>query len=628
MPASGRFNLKIYLLRCQVDFSFRIVNDLRREKGGTQMRLWWGPAIALILGGSGCTSVSSSVEDGRQLSGAEIEQGLAYSVPTQLVRVTLSRSMETESNVDVLAAEYYEAARTAKSSETELAKLEGALDQLNRLSLLANAKDSNVTPEQRGKIEEARNSAKVVLDDFKPLVKLHQDKRDGALDILKAATDPDPKKAEWKRKRPVDKMTIAALPYSADPRFEFVATFPHNILRTEEHGITANEKGLLQSIDLKTEDATQDLLTGVASVIGFAQSGLSVPQVGANLYESDFKNTLGLSEKWKAILEDLDRESVDDLLKQILAILASFEVPKPPPGPDCQKSADTAFFDETSQQKNGAFSHSLTFDPLDANSVEKFNKQACFLKSNLRLRVSSPSTDSVARNGGFSFPASDAIAADLKGYNSEPTDGIVYRQLRPVLHNISEIRWAEDRSVYEVIIDSQLVDMPNGTPLRRITDFGSTFSKRTSTLKFNNGLLIDYKFKRPSEVGEAANAVVEVVKAPFEIVSEVVQIKVDTAGGQQKIAESTLAIEKLRLEQELALIEKADATETKLTDNALKRSENEQKLSDLVLKSDIAALTRDDATSTAELEAAIAVLKKRKEFLLLQKEIEGLESDD
>lgn len=614
------------------------------------MRLWLGPILLSACAISSCATVQSSVKDGR--SGAtEIAEGLAYSVPIQLVRINLNRTIETVTNVDDLAAEYYEARQLASAQEKEIRGLKLALSHLDRLHELANEDGSNITAEQRGKIEEARINARVILEHAEAEWTSRKKKRDAALEVLQAATAEDPKKVEWKRKRPVDKISITALPYSADPRFEFVAKFPHSIFRSEDHGISTNEKGLLQSVDIKSEDGTKDLLVAVASLAGLAGSGVTVPTAfsldAAYFTDADFSEALN---KWNTKLFGLEGESVDELLRQILLVLKEYQpAPRPDPVQDCSNLHDQTFADEASRQQTGPFSYVFTFDPLNKDYVAQFNKQACRLNSNLRLRVysggGSTSASStpvqelhtsgssmqapVLKSGSTSassIPVSDALPSDSSGYNHDQTDGIVYRQLRPVLQNVTEIVKTPGGHLEEVPIDSVLLDMPNGAPLRRVTDFGSAFSKRSSNLKFNDGMLVDYRFTRPSEIGQAGNALVEVAKAPFRAVAEVVKINVDTAEGQKKIAESTLAIEKLRLEQELALIEKSDATKTKLSENALKRSETEQKLNDLVLEADIAALTRDDAVSSAELDEAIKLLKKRKEFLLLQKELADLES--
>lgn len=602
--------------------------------------------------------------------------GFTYSVPLRLAELELTRTIAPVTNIKELSDKYYAAYAAHKTASDLYNSASSVSEKADRIAELAR-QAPDLSAEDRSKAIASAQDALAAKELAKAALDNAKQRMDTLRTALESATSEKPDDKKWKFEEPVDKLTFKLLPVVADPNYRFSARFPHYPLRHDIHKVIVNEKGLLQSAELESADKSGEVAVLVASAVAAFGVGISP----APLPDFDF-GQLGLDD-----IGD-ERDALAALIAELLKEISVLNRQLAPPdfSTNCGESGmgtdgKMPWWSSDAQSVVGTVSHKVILDPTDPVKIGEFNKTACTLGFNLRITV-----DSLIRDPGRSCAASQATTVDSPGFcpidpgtmeMGKSAPGLIYKRLRSFRFSTSELRKDINGEVRDVFVDSVLAEIPNASPLDVVTDHSSLFVTNKSGMKFVDGTLTELSIDRPSEVHQAAKAIVAVAKAPFEIVSEVVKLSVDTAGGQKAIAEAALGIEKMRSEQELALatkqleldklqveqgvsvsetllkseieLERMNSTrdvnlalellkkqseitqglstqEAALLETEIKKRQLRNQLLDELLEEDVFALTRDTALSDAELDAALRVLRKRKEILMLQKEIDEIEN--
>ncbi len=585
------------------------------------------PYTAILL--SGCASVTT-----KNISPDKIADGFTYSVPIQYADVSLTRKI-TPIKTLLELSEKIETLETKHKNSTDVANALAAKQaqaaQLVAIAISRNIDGDTLTQFKKVEAELSSELATARVDEANILTKLNDAKTAYQTAIANGGNVSDSGINTVE-----DTLNFELLGPVADTRYRFVANFPHSVTRSETHNIKVNNFGLLQSADLEASDKTGLIMTSVASAV--ALGGQSVP-VAASAFDN------------RALLMNKDNEislptNIEDLMARMIMPLHS----KVQKSKLCEDDAPDIIWSDDDQNNVGAFVHKETINPSNPKDIEAFNERICKMASNLSVDVM-PLENTGSNTAFVPSKTSQFHSCFNATSNSEKfCNGFMYKRLLPVRFSLNKRVKNFAGDIVDITTKSQTENIPNGAPLDSIGANGSMFTTRTAGLKFDNGILIDFDVERPSEINEMASATLAVFKAPFEIISEVVTLNVETAKGQQAIAQAALDIEKARIEQQNNLtksslesdinIETLNATrdknlalallegDTALNSEFLTQERNRIKFEEELFAAQLQEMSQSNRTSNAELEQVLETLKKRKDILTLQKEIRELEADN
>lgn len=608
----------------------------------------------------------------------ESAKGVTYGMPVQYVKLSFTREMRNLASLEEASNELIAARAELKSAKDAFNAAKTQSDDANKLYLAAQRRNVNsdildefrVTLGQTELITEktknARDEAQNELDKLKNI----------QIGALGGEIDP----AKWNYKKPEDKLVVELLQSVADPNKRFSVTFPHSPLRTDEHNIFINDDGLLQTANIESSDKTGVILTAIAKTIGGinyasplpSYASQATPTAEANFlsprYESYtsrpgtyFGSYYDLPERKGNVPFMRDEELIEAIrsLRQVAeSTLAEMRKQKFSQSCSDMNALDGVFWSDDDRKRYGAATYETIIDPVDIASVRGFNQKLCQVGSNLRFMSTRPNLPDTQ----IAMSLGKVLACPTNKYSGDKQEcqGLVYRRRHPIQLSVNEVKKSADKKLVKMRKEAHIVNIPNAAPLDYVEDSSSLFSTRSSEMKFSNGVLVEYHVERPSEINEMANAAYEVMLAPFRAVSEIVEIKVDTAKGEQAIATSAYEIEKLRIDaiknesnlsktlldneksllsttNEIAKVQALQESQlqlailqgdTSIQNELATQRANAAEVETELFNAQVTAINRVSGLTDAELQNAINILKKRKELLVLQKEIEELAAGD
>ena len=261
--------------------------------------------IAISLGGvalSGCSTVSSKYV-GRN-DAAQIEKGLTYFMPKQLVRFSVVKTdLDIAKQADQLA-----------TKQAELAAAKKVLEPLSAVSkkiaaqILALPDGSAARPAMQVELAKAVGEENVAKQSVADLTKEVDDKRA----IMIAARDPS------KRQLVVTLELQAPVP---DTSRRFVMEQHHSPFRDDEQKFVRTASGLLSSVDVVAADRTGDILVEIATAIGGFGGG-PVPLTG------DTPPPDPCPLKINRVFDPTDGEQVRSLNEELLVCKLSLQLEK------------------------------------------------------------------------------------------------------------------------------------------------------------------------------------------------------------------------------------------------------------------------------------------------------------
>lgn len=277
----------------------------------------------------------------------------------------------------------------------------------------------------------------------------------------------------------VDKVTVTLLPPVADTTKRFVAAPEHRQTRNDQLALKTNSSGLLTNSDATAEDQTAAIVVSLAGAVSAAIGVPLTPPSGGGI------------EKAPAAPSPCGASN-----------------PAPPRAPmpfSVEYTLDPTDAKEMGPSRSGAL----------ATPTTPFEQRLCSLGANYRFGIAAVGKSSAG------------------GVANSGAAGLFYRRELPYLLTIYTSR-GDDPSAF-VIAKTIMLSLPNESPLEMVTLESGTFTTRTFSTIFENGILVSHTEAKPSEALAIARIPVEVMKAIFEIPTSLIQLKVNYASKDKEL---------------------------------------------------------------------------------------------
>lgn len=299
----------------------------------------------------------------------------------------------------------------------------------------------------------------------------------------------------------VDKITVTLLAPVADTSKRFVATPEHAQTRSDLLTLKTNASGLLTNSDATAEDQTAAIVVALAGAVSGAISVPLAPPVGGK----------------------------------------GIEGKPPPPSKVCGKGYAPP------PSSPHPFSTEFVLDPTDESEMIRHEAEPIEIaepKTPLERKLCSLGANYRFRIGSVGKPVTGGVAT------TDPA-GLFYRRELPYVISIYNAR-GDDATAF-VIAKAIMLSLPNESPLEMVKLEGGTFTTRTFSTIFDNGILLSHTEAKPSEALAVARIPVDVMKAVFEIPTSLLQLKVnytskdkELANAQRDLVEAMRALEASR----------------------------------------------------------------------------------
>lgn len=416
------------------------------------------------------SACASSLQSTYKAAAADAGEGISYYLPKRLVRLTVERKQSTLDRA-ALAAAY----QTAKSAEAEARKMatekEVAFDTAKRAHQAAI--DAGLDSEALKPLATARTAAENAYKVAQKALELRSAETSAAAEKLNAPI-PELKKGD---KLYEETARLALLDPIPDIDQRFVAKLNHHWSRDDDWLIDVSAAGLLSGATSNPDGKADEIITEISkTVLALASPGGLVPPskaVGLNIFKSTAED-----QKFQ------QRDTADN---------------------KCQTNEFT-------------FRYELEFDPTSLGEAA-INKSLTNLCSSFRVEFAAPATRS--------------------SVNQETAlRGLAYRRGRPVTFTLKKFRGGADlllRGPQETDFEphqSATFMIPNGSPVEVLPFEPSAISKQKMTAKFDNGMLTQADFEKPSEGAALAQIPATVVKGAFGLTGELLTLRINNTKSQ------------------------------------------------------------------------------------------------
>jgi hypothetical protein len=402
--------------------------------------------------------------------------------------------------LDRATATQKEKAEVLAAAEKELIRVESAVAELKKASDAIDPKDLKSAEKDAAYARVAAKLAKGEFEAAKKAAETAQSALDEAARIVDACGY-------------IDRFTASLTPYVADASKRYIAKLDHRASRTDNLIVTTTRAGLLSTARGSADDQTSAIIASLASAVGARSGNFRVVNTG----QDTLPVTLTNDQKTKICNAARRRD---------------FEMTIDPKKPH--------------------------LDDLNAyvkNQAQSFNTRACAAlalppASNCETKLG----DYYEKRAELILDSGQTCTLDTMGTEGS---GLLYRRETPVS---IRIRIKDDN----LVLASYQFEMPNCSPIDRVPMDASAFVKTDYTLGFENGMLVSYDARRPSEAAQIASLPFTVIKKLVEAPAELLQLKVDLTNKENSLVDAeTDQLEKLlELLKAREALEAAQATDT------------------------------------------------------------------
>lgn len=493
---------------------------------------------------AGCSPTKMVTSNKVSSAGITSVKGVAYSLPRQLVKVTVERKRPSDKELK----EAKSGLETAKEKKKTLAKHQKDLEQ--------NLKDRKTDIDKEKTSTEPAGELLARLQEDQRRDTYEKGRVDKALSaaesevaILTALVDA----YERNVGKLLEQASVEVLVAQPDPHAMYAATIDLDQYRTENFSITVKNGLLSDESTAIADDRTGAILVSLAKIGTALALQLPLP-----VKTSDF----GMM----AVQQEVKKNF-------------------------CGLGRDQKF-------RSGPFKYVQSFDPTDTSAVRRINEELCSHGSAHFLRASHESLETAPQDYKGGTGKDDVQVDDVQGANAEDHDsqgdpqapgtmsagtqaeqnnapvttrkiggpavvpsetggGLFYRTLQPVnievfrdrardLENFDPAKCelgascpvtkeqvqALTESVAAVEypltpVFSDTIMIPNGSPTYLYELNSARFVQTTHTLKFDRGMLVSGSSVHPSPVEGGLNAALEVLLTPTRFITEIFQLRIN-----------------------------------------------------------------------------------------------------
>lgn len=399
---------------------------------------------------TGCSAIESKKYDVEEET---VQYGMTYFLPKAMLQIDALILKVTDDEI-TLAANAEKVAKDALD-KAEKAKTDAAaaltLAQATLNTAKADGADDKVLKEAEAGLAKARK------DDF--------EKR--AAFLAAAYTWRQTKDAhnamQAGKGQCVTLTEIKQLPLEPDVNHHYTAKNIHLLTRDDEYTVRTDERGLLQSVTLKSDDKLDEIIVKIAELVIQAQ-GIASPATGDT----------------------------------------GFRMQGTDPTPTCKSETRSLIFDPSDQNISTTVNNGvLNGTDLSVEIVPAVKHSVAALKSKQDKK---PAEKVSAENSG---PNANQQKKDEKmaGWLATPAgtvDGLLYRRPIPYQINVKQ---------GESVIRSTRLSLPNAGPIAVAPMYVGSFVETNRSAIFQDGMLISASAKRPSEIEGLLSIPAGIIKA-------------------------------------------------------------------------------------------------------------------
>jgi hypothetical protein len=464
----------------------------------TSRRAGIGLLIVVLISG-GCSEVIVT----RRVVEGTVSEGVTYFLPKRLHQVTVKMTLVqvNEESVKKARDEVVKTAIVLKALQSKIAELEPQVASLKATAEAIAAvppgtPSSPALPDAvkkfdatSGELEGARILARVAASDYE-----HALIRVGELERELAARE-GVSGEEVASCRYDSVIKVVPLKLVPDDRYPFVAKLNHNPFYDDKLVLRTTPEGLLTGATGESTDRTGDVLVTIAQTVAMFMTGVPVGGVG--------------SFQMPAFKATRDRKKDGDGDKEPASC---------PPGGTIERIVDLASTREHVSINAFLREYGLRMDKLTRNLVE------------LEERPCDPECAAATM--------SDARRGHVRERKKPPLTtaaGLLYRRDLPYQLTFSRCQppatggSCDDKDPTWAPISSQMVFLPQRSPIAQIGFKGGGLVTSNADLAFSDGMLTTMDTKRPSEVLSVVKLPLNVVRGMTSVITEIISLKVDYA---------------------------------------------------------------------------------------------------
>lgn len=273
---------------------------------------------------------------------------------------------------------------------------------------------------------------------------------------------------------------IVSTVYVPDPKCFYLLKYLPNPAADQTVSVSLNQQGLLQSVNVTTEDKTPEIIVKITEI---AKEIIKLPVLGVPSVPSDLMKRLELPEFKPKFIRKTD----------------------------------------------------AVFNPQDL--IAKEEQVYAFPKITIALKPHDPNQQSSSDE-----PLKPSVREGIDIQKVQK--GVYYRAPLPYVLTItmegSQI--IKDNPVDISYIKDVVAYLPNFSPILFMDITGAAFVRKVNNLSFDNGILTSFSITKPSQILAGLNIPLDILKSVATLPTELIQLKIDystakTSLIQQKTAE-------------------------------------------------------------------------------------------
>ena len=561
------------------------------------------PLIALCV--SGCATVTSrSIHEPGPTQPGE-NDGIAYFLPRQLAKVSVTRSnLNVENAIGTVAKAKTKLAAAEAQLLLEDQKVQAARDKLRTAE----------TPEGERLAREELNDARVRQQAQVTAVSSAQAAFVSASDKLSTAA------ADAQSDSPNDfkvAVKISLLEPTADPRFGYRLNPRHMVLRDDTRDFVIGSNGLLKTSDIIATDRTVDVLAEFGALAG-ALSGLTGRQDGRAERDGSNQFCPGSPTSYTEVIDLAVVRDVNELNDDRLFCLgARLIVDRDDNWLDAGKPLGN------NNTSDGSIDGIVYRTPVDVSV--RIDRRIISI-DDIEWGEGSPPdvlAEDLGERAQLVGEAEDALELKSRELEEARADEdpdriaqleeeyaeleadlidkkILYREAEAFFERSLAISYPEDGWMP---VETVYLSLPQAGPISVLRQDAGAFVKTEHELVFDNGILTEYSSDRPSEVLAVAETPLKVLNSFFEGVSQIISLRTGRANELAALSEAELKLanaraaeergvitnQRLLSAEELALANQLAEAEVAAVSNQASLTEAQQALLRIIIESEYAS---------------------------------------
>lgn len=576
----------------------------------------------LAMGISGCATVISQSIGPETSTRVGQNDGIAYFLPRQLAKVTVTRAnSKVENAIGAVAKAKTRLAAAEAQLLLEDQAVQAARDKLRMAE----------TSEAVGLAQEELSDARVKQRAQSTAVASAQAAFSSATDSLSDAVTNAVGDSPNDAKVTVE---ISLLEPTADPRFGYRLSPRHMALRDDTNNFVIGSNGLLKTSNITAVDRTTDVLAEIGGLAGalFGSPGRLDGQGGR---EGSNRYCAGAPKSYTEVVDLAAANDVVALNDRLFCLGARLTVDRDGSWLDASRplgSGNASNGDIGGIVYRTPVDVSVTIErrsvsipdiewsegsPLDLLNEDLGKRGAALDAAEDQLAIAENQLEQAKALG-----APDDLIAELeKAVEDRSFDVAATQQLydqaeaffeRSLAISYPDGDWVPVETIY--------LKLPQAGPISVLRQDAGAFVTTEYDLVFDNGILTEYSSERPSEVLAIAETPLKVVDSFFEGVSQIISLRTGRANDLAALSEAQLKLQNARAAEErgavanqrllsaenLALANQLAEAEVAQLNNQASLSEAQQALLKTIIEaeyaSDIARLNQQRALASANQE--------------------------